>query len=155
VTAARRPVLDPAALPEAARLALGLGRRVTRARPRELEHEEQCRLIEWARDNEARYPELALLFAIPNGGHRNKAAAGKLKAAGVRAGVPDLCLPVSRRGMHGLWIELKRPAGGRVSGEQEAWLTRLAVAGHVVAVCYGWEEARDVILSYLNARDVT
>ena len=53
------------------------------------EHDEQVLIFKWARLSEGRWPELALLFAIPNGGHRHKAVAAKLKAEGVRAGVPD------------------------------------------------------------------
>ena len=36
------------------------------------EHDEQVALFEWAALREAEIPELALLFAIPNGGLRNK-----------------------------------------------------------------------------------
>jgi hypothetical protein len=66
-----------------------------------------------------------MLFAIPNGGARHKAIAGKLRAEGVRAGVPDICLPVPRGEYHGLFIELKRPKGGHVSEEQEAWISEV------------------------------
>src|SRR5262245_64718583 len=50
-----------------------------------------------------------LCFAIPNGGARDVITAGRLKAEGVRAGVPDVCLPVARAGYHGLFLEVKRP----------------------------------------------
>jgi hypothetical protein len=56
---------------------------------------------------ESKYPALRMLHAIPNGGHRHKATAARLKAAGVKAGVPDICLPVARGDWHGLYIELK------------------------------------------------
>ena len=52
------------------------------------EHEEQCALFEWA---DCWFPMVsALLFAIPMGGHRHIAVAAKLKAEGVKAGVPDI-----------------------------------------------------------------
>lgn len=38
---------------------------------------------------------------------RDKATAVALKRQGVKAGVPDICLPVARNGYHGLHIELK------------------------------------------------
>ena len=68
------------------------------------------------------WPELALLHHIPNGGHRARKTARDLARSGVRAGVPDYCLPVARGGAHGLYLELKRLHGGRVSPEQREWL---------------------------------
>ena len=56
------------------------------------EHTEQVAVINWAKLNEGKYPQLRNLFAIPNGGHRHIGTAKKLKAEGVKAGVPDLCL---------------------------------------------------------------
>lgn len=74
--------------------------------------------------------------------------AAKMKAEGVRAGVPDLFLPVARQGFHGLWIELKS-AKGRVTTVQAAWHERLRAQGYRVVVCRGWCEARDEIVKYL------
>ncbi len=62
------------------------------------EHVEQVSLMRWAALTKRRRPELALLYAIPNGGDRHKAVAAKLSAEGVKSGVPDLCLPVPRLG---------------------------------------------------------
>ena len=73
----------------------------------EYEHQEQCALMDWARLSEKRYPELKWLFAVPNGGKRSKAVAGKLKASGVKPGVLDLNLPVRRGLFTSLWIEKK------------------------------------------------
>jgi hypothetical protein len=126
--------------------------RVTRPRrkPRvEREHEEQKALFKWARLTEKHIPELALLFAIPNGGHRHKAVAAKLRAEGVRAGVPDLFLPVACGIFHGLFIELKAK-GGRTTETQGEWLQALWSRGYCTAVCYGWEAAKDEIEEYLR-----
>jgi hypothetical protein len=68
----------------------------------------QQALIEWVHWQRRTTPALGLLFAIPNGGARSLRTASRLKAEGVVPGIPDLCLPVARRGFHGLWIELKR-----------------------------------------------
>ena len=114
------------------------------------EGEEQARLFSWARMQSGMRPELALLFHVPNGGSRNKAEAGRFKAEGVKAGVPDLMLPVARGGYHGLFIELKRLDGGRLRPEQKAWLDKLRAQGYRAAVCRGWEEASEEILQYLD-----
>ena len=89
------------------------------------EGQEQATLMSWAGMQSCVYPELGLLFHIPNGGSRSKAEAGRFKAEGVKAGVPDLFLPVPRGEYHGLFIELKRRQGGRVSDEQKDWLLTL------------------------------
>ncbi|MCP4524541.1 MAG: VRR-NUC domain-containing protein, partial [Aestuariibacter sp.] len=82
------------------------------------EHQHQTALINWARNNERDFPELALLHAIPNGGKRGKKVAMDMKAEGLKPGVPDLCLPVARMGYHGMYIEMKTRTG-RVSRVQD------------------------------------
>ena len=114
------------------------------------EHQEQSMLIAWARLTESTWPELALLHAIPNGGWRHKATAGKLKAEGLKPGVPDLCLPVARHGYHGLYVEMKSKKG-RVQKSQRWWLEQLNAQGYKAVVCYGFAQAVDVITEYLGA----
>jgi hypothetical protein len=96
------------------------------------------------------------LFAIPNGGLRNKRVAGQLKAQGVKAGVSDIFLPVPRSTMHGLWIELKTPKSpespaGKPSEAQIAWLDKMGGQGYAAVICYGWTSAMDTIISYLES----
>ena len=76
------------------------------------EESHQTALFAWAALHANECPQLRLLLAIPNGGLRNKVTAGKLKAQGVKAGVPDIFLPVARGRYHGLWIEMKEGATG-------------------------------------------
>jgi len=121
------------------------------------EHSHQVALIQWA-DMQSLPPAddvepLArvghYLYAIPNGGLRSKAQAGKLKAEGVRAGVLDLALDLPRRGYHGLRIEMKAGRNG-ATVEQLRWIRRLERAGYLCAVCNGWDVARAVICDYLG-----
>lgn len=118
------------------------------------EHDEQVALFEWAAFAASKHPELELLYAIPNGGERSKATAGKLKAAGVKAGVPDVCLPVPRGGYGACYIELKRPSQpgrprGSETARQRTWRLALLQAGNDSQVCTGWTQARDALLLYL------
>ena len=113
------------------------------------EHDEQAALFHWAALHESKIPELALLFAIPNGGLRNKATAGKLKAEGVKRGVPDVCLAVARGGFHGLFIEMKY-GRNTTTGEQDTGLRLLWQQGYQATVCHSFEEAKAVILEYLG-----
>ena len=114
------------------------------------EGQEQAALMSWAQMQSWRWPELALLFHIPNGGGRSKAEAGRFKAEGVKAGVPDLFLSVPRGEHHGLFIELKRIDGGRVRNEQKIWIHDLLAQGYRVEVCKGGEAAAEVLKDYLG-----
>ena len=118
------------------------------------EHAEQRAVIEWARvqgANTSRYPGLALMHAIPNGGGRSRAEAGMLKAEGVLAGVPDLFLPAPIGPYAGLYVEMKRAKGGRVSPEQRAIIAALKGQGYCVEVCHGADEAINAIIRYYQA----
>ena len=122
----------------------------TRSNTTPLEKDEQILLFEWAEYAVGKHPELALMYHVPNGGHRNAAEAHYLRLQGVRAGVPDICLPVPRGGYGALYIELKRLKGGRVSEEQRAWIDALNRAGNYAVVCKGFDEAKTQIENYLN-----
>lgn len=114
------------------------------------EEQEQAYLFQWAMLMTNRFPELSLLFHIPNGGARSLTEAVRFKRAGVKKGVPDLFLPVARGGFHGLFIELKRERGGRVSKEQKEWLSALEAEKYRAVVCNGAEEACNEIYNYLT-----
>lgn len=124
----------------------------------------QMALFAWAADNVGKYPQLAWLFAIPNGGQRHIAEATKLVATGTRSGIPDIFLPCrgwrargELEGYAGCWIEMKlekhrnRKNGG-CSDDQLEWRAYLTSAGYYTAVCYSWIEARDVLIDYLEGR---
>lgn len=98
---------------------------------------------------ESRFPALSLLHHIPNGGSRNVIEAANLKRQGVKAGVPDICLPVPSSGNHGLYIEMKY-GNNKPTEKQKAWLSALNRQGYAVAVCYSWEQAQAAICQYLH-----
>ena len=114
------------------------------------EDNEQVAVFAWADWNLDRWPELGLLFHIPNGGYRHPATAARMKELGVKPGVPDLFLPAARGNYHGLWIEMKRQKGGKVSPMQTAWLESLTAQGYKTAVCRGATEAIMTIVDYLE-----
>jgi hypothetical protein len=77
-------------------------------------------------------------FAIPNGGKSNVITATKLKAEGVKAGVPDLCIVHDGQAF---FLEVKRPAStaggkGRLSPAQIEMIGRLEEACAEVKVVY-------------------
>ena len=115
------------------------------------ESQEQRCLFEWAALQKGKHPELGLLYAVPNGSFRHKATAGRLKAEGVKAGVPDVVLPVARGNFHGLYIELKRQKNSQTSDAQKDWIDALNAQGYLAIICRGWAEASDAIMQYLTA----
>lgn len=116
------------------------------------EGEEQAALFQWAYLQRNTYPELDLLFHIPNGGQRNAGEAANLKRQGVKAGVPDIHLSVARGRYHSLYIELKH-GKNKPTELQKKWLQDLALQGNLTAVCYGWEQAAKLITDYLNLKE--
>lgn len=114
------------------------------------ENWEQQQVIKWSQQPSIRqqYPELALLYHIPNE-REDKIQTAILKAMGVKKGVPDLHLPVASGDYHGLYIEMKA-LDGKPEAEQLWWIEHLKANGYACAVCYGWQQATEVLLWYLN-----
>jgi len=110
---------------------------------------EQEALIAWCGWMVNQHPELKLIYHVPNGGSRNTLEAANLKRQGVKAGVPDLCLPVPKNGFHGLYIEMKY-GKNKTTEAQKEWLDALTEQGYFTVVCYGAEEAERVLSRYLG-----
>lgn len=106
-------------------------------------------LFEWAQYQIQDMPELEYMYHVPNGGKRDKATEVALKRQGVKSGVPDIVLPVPRGGFHGLYIELK-VGKNKATKNQERWLEFLNSQGYYAIVCYGWQQAAQEIIKYLN-----
>ena len=121
-------------------------------RNQHIQHEayEQELLINWAEIACHKYTDLKLLYHIPNGGSRNAKEAANLKKQGVRAGVPDLCLPSAHGGFHGLYIEMKY-GKNKPTAKQKEWLHSLEEQGYKTAVCYSLEEAQKLLKAYITS----
>lgn len=119
---------------------------------KDTEHSHQVAVFMWAGmpEQQQAYPELKHMFAIPNGGQRNKITGANLKAEGVKPGVPDIMLPVAKHPYHGLFIEMKKPKGGVVGDSQAEFIEQLRLNGYYAAVCTSWAQARDCIIWYMN-----
>ncbi|WP_408596608.1 VRR-NUC domain-containing protein [Pseudomonas sp. PLMAX] len=114
------------------------------------EGQEQAALLTELR---IRLPEVAdLIFHVPNGGHRVKAVAAKLKAQGVKAGIPDLVLPMARGGFFGLYIEFKAtpPNDAAISDSQHERIRKLNAQGYLAVVCRGHFDTMEQIRAYLR-----
>lgn len=122
------------------------------------EHGEQAALFCWAADSVGRYPQLAWMFAIPNGFFGDSGQKAKMKAEGLRSGVCDVFLPYAppwHNKYHGCFIEMKierhrNTKNGGCSQEQLDFIKYITNAGYYCKVCYNWTEARDAIIAYLE-----
>jgi len=122
------------------------------------EHDEQVALMNWAAIHLSNAPELALLYAVPNGAklpykgkgkRRFSPEAMRLKEEGMKPGVPDVVLPVARKEFHGMYIELKY-GKNKPTPEQIWWNEHLTEQGYLAVICWGWQEAAQVISDYLG-----
>lgn len=105
------------------------------------EHHEQSGFVHWFRH---KFPRV-LIFAIPNGEHRSVSVGKRLKAEGVVRGIPDLFIPAL-----GVWIEMKRVEGGRLSKEQRETIRYLESIGHTVIVGRGAQDASRQLLQWMQ-----
>ena len=114
------------------------------------EHAHQVALMAWIALTKQWFPAMDKIFAVPNGGERNLIVASRLKAEGVKAGVPDLCLPYPVKPFHGLFIEMKKPKGKGASDDQLKRLGELQMDGYAACICFGYEEAANALVIYLT-----
>ena len=109
-------------------------------------------------------PALEWIHSVPNGamfGDSAKARAiraGRMKAEGLRNGIPDIFLPYPANNTHGLYIEMKRQdkrpkkstSKGGLSDDQIRFRNYACNNGYSWVVCYGATEAIEIIKKYLH-----
>lgn len=136
---------------------------------RNREEEQHCiAFMEWCSMQSGVIPELKLIYHVANGGARpahyrfnNKTKkidrisveGAKLKKMGVKPGVLDYHLPVPRVFMGvwkvSLWIEFKCK-NGKLTDEQRDFAAAMEQQGHLVVVCFDWEDAKRLVVEYLG-----
>ena len=119
-------------------------------RPRESDLQIAC--VRWFA---MQYPQYrGLLFAVPNGGSRNRIEAARMKAEGTVAGVSDLILLVPRGHFGALCIELKTETG-RLSPAQKEWLQWAEMNGNKCVVVRDIERFIEEVTEYLSETSKT
>ena len=88
-------------------------------------------------------------YAVPNGGNRNLITAKKLKAEGVKAGVPDIALVHEGQAY---FLEVKKPKtetrAGVLSLTQKAMIERIEQAGGEVGVVHSVQEVIEQLINW-------
>jgi len=93
------------------------------------------------------------LYKIVNEGKRNPAHGMKLRTIGLRAGLPDYHYPVPNEKFNGFWLEMKtrkKTKHDSLPNHQREWIEKLQKINHYATFAYGWEDAADKTMSYLN-----
>ena len=129
------------------------------------EYNEQILVFHWANLCSKSYPCLKYLNSSQNGVKMNsRLHAYRAKRAGLKKGVPDINLPVSKRDSSGnithcgLYIELKRKIikgepKPTITKEQDDWIKYLQSQGYDAMVCFGANEAIDAIKKYIGYKE--
>lgn len=116
------------------------------------EHANQVAVFLWASVHVKEFPELEWMYAVPNAGKRSFVVGARMKAEGLRSGVPDICLPVARGEWSSLYIEMKA-GDNTLSDSQVKWKHGLTKLGNCVVTCWGWEDAVSCIKNYLRRKN--
>lgn len=112
--------------------------------PEQIDH---INLVNWF---EFQFPDLANDFHHFANERRCSAQQGRLlKRMGVKKGVPDFFLALPIDGYAGFWLELK-VGKNKVTKEQQEFLSRKTQRGYLCAACWGFESAKELILTYLR-----
>lgn len=126
----------------------GISKNTKRASPEEDLH----RLVfGWIFQMEECFPLLGFMMHSPNGGARSKGEAGKLKAMGVRKGVPDVICPFACGPWKGFACELKAPKG-TLTPEQDLFLVKARADGWLTGVCFDLESFVALAQTFLGTR---
>jgi hypothetical protein len=113
------------------------------------EHKIQTEFFNILRMSESKNPILKYIFAIPNGSKRSIGVAKKLKAEGVKRGVPDVAVPISSQQYAGMFIEFKSEKG-KLSKEQKEYIGHLENEGYYCVVCRTSCDAITKLEKYLS-----
>lgn len=112
------------------------------------EHDQQTAFFKWVR---MRFPQYRrVIFAVPNGGHRDVRTAARLRAEGVTPGVWDIMCCVQVGKWSGCCIEMK--AGkNKLTDDQVDFLFEMNTQGwKMIGPCYSWIVAANGLLEYLG-----
>lgn len=115
------------------------------------EYQECLAYWQWAQH----YPIVKeFLIKHVNEGKRSKMTGHRLNMIGMRKGLPDYQLAIPNKTYYGFWLEMKKKEEKckEKREEQVEWINKLRSIGHYANFAYGWEDAVDQTLGYINNR---
>jgi len=105
--------------------------------------------FQWVRIKERSDYRYEAIYAIPNAGLRTKQNGSRMKAEGMKAGIPDIFISVPISNYAGLYIELKKE-GGKLSQTQKSMLGLFNRLGYKTLVCYSLKELIEATEKYMR-----
>jgi len=106
------------------------------------EYQEALKIEEWRLNNLKQYPILEYSVCHLTGSKMSIGVIAKTKKIGaLKKGIPDYFFPIPTKDSHGLWLELKKEKGGKVSLEQKKWIIAMNNLGYSAHVVEGAKEA--------------
>ncbi len=113
---------------------------------RHVESEIQKSCVKWFT---LQFPDLRpVLFAVGNGGARNRTEAAIMKGEGVTAGVADMLFLYPNESYHGLCIEFKTPTG-KQSDSQKVFARNVEKHGYKYIIVRSIEQFIEEVKSYI------
>ena len=95
------------------------------------------------------HPAYGMAFHIPNERKASIQRRVALKRAGLKKGVPDICVPVPNEKYHALYIEMKvKP--NKPSPEQLELLSQLNSQGNYAILCWSASAAMEILDNYIG-----
>jgi hypothetical protein len=114
---------------------------------RQSESVTQQYFMQWLKLQYPRVHEVTASF--PNEGKRSYKNASRMKAEGLKKGMPDLGIFYPTPRHHGMFIELKSPKG-KLTEDQCNMMELLASKGYYCCASWTLESAQDEVRKYLN-----
>jgi len=119
------------------------------------EAELQKLVIKWF---DSALPDGSVYHHSPNEGKRHISYNVKLKTLGMKTGFPDLCLFVPTRYFWSgvpcsIFIELKKPKGGRISPAQKEAQEELLATGAAVATLNSLAKVKAFLSNFIELKD--
>lgn len=118
-------------------------------RKRTPEADEQTSFFLVVRQYALAYPELTMIFSIPNEGKSSPRMGALMNALGREKGIPDIFCAVPKSPYSGLFIEFKSAVGVQ-SKEQKEWARNLQKMGYKYELHRSWLSAWNGLVAYLN-----
>lgn len=109
------------------------------------EHHLQVECVKWFR---LAHKKDGIIYAIPNGGKRTLTEGAIKRYEGMTVGMPDLHIPVPRKGYGSLYIEMKNGKAGRLSEHQKEVIEQLRNLGNKVEVVRTLDDFMAVVNDY-------
>ncbi len=118
------------------------------------ERESQIEVFEVLALNEAKYPQLAWVYASMNGLFtKSPRMAMDRKRQGQKAGVSDICLPFqsAHKSYPGAYIEMKQKPN-KPTSQQNEFLAFVELQGYATCISYSADHALDFIEVYIDGK---